>query len=95
MRSTLGRAGGVRFAAAVFTNLTQDHLDFHSTMEDYFLAKRLLFLPEGGPPPGVSVVNVGDSYGRRLAGEIGPGRSRSPWTTPRPRRSRSRCGPRR
>ncbi len=66
----LGRAGGVRFAAAVFTNLTQDHLDFHPTMEDYFLAKRLLFLPGEGPPPGVSVVNVGDPYGRRLANEI-------------------------
>jgi UDP-N-acetylmuramoyl-L-alanyl-D-glutamate--2,6-diaminopimelate ligase len=66
----LGRAGGVRFAAAVFTNLTQDHLDFHPTMEDYFLAKRVLFLPGEGPPPGVSVINVGDPYGRRLAGEI-------------------------
>ncbi len=66
----LGRAGGIRFAAAVFTNLTQDHLDFHPTMEDYFQAKRLLFLPESGPRPGVSVINVGDPYGRRLAGEV-------------------------
>jgi UDP-N-acetylmuramoyl-L-alanyl-D-glutamate--2,6-diaminopimelate ligase len=66
----LGRAGGISFAAAVFTNLTQDHLDFHPSMEDYFLAKRLLFLPGEGSPPGVSVVNVGDSYGRRLASEI-------------------------
>jgi UDP-N-acetylmuramoyl-L-alanyl-D-glutamate--2,6-diaminopimelate ligase len=66
----LARAGGIRFAAAVFTNLTQDHLDFHPTMEDYFLAKRLLFLPGEGPPPRVSVVNVGDPYGRRLAGGI-------------------------
>ena len=41
----LGRAGGIHFAAAIFTNLTQDHLDFHATMEDYFQAKRLLFLP--------------------------------------------------
>ncbi len=40
-------------------------------MEDYFLAKRLLFLPGEGPAPGVSVVNVGDPYGRRLAREIG------------------------
>ncbi|HEV3319004.1 MAG TPA: UDP-N-acetylmuramoyl-L-alanyl-D-glutamate--2,6-diaminopimelate ligase [Solirubrobacteraceae bacterium] len=70
---SLGRAGGIRFAAAVFTNLTQDHLDFHPSMEDYFLAKRLLFLPGEGPPPGVSVVNVGDPYGRRLAAEIGAG----------------------
>ncbi|HEY2536644.1 MAG TPA: UDP-N-acetylmuramoyl-L-alanyl-D-glutamate--2,6-diaminopimelate ligase [Solirubrobacteraceae bacterium] len=66
----LGRAGGIRFAAAVFTNLTQDHLDFHPSMEDYFLAKRLLFLPGEGAPPEVSVVNVGDPYGRRLAGEL-------------------------
>ncbi|MGA9285349.1 MAG: UDP-N-acetylmuramoyl-L-alanyl-D-glutamate--2,6-diaminopimelate ligase [Solirubrobacteraceae bacterium] len=42
----LGRTDGTRFAAAVFTNLTQDHLDFHPTMEDYFQAKRRLF----GPP---------------------------------------------
>jgi UDP-N-acetylmuramoyl-L-alanyl-D-glutamate--2,6-diaminopimelate ligase len=67
----LGRAGGIAFAAALFTNLTQDHLDFHPTMEDYFLAKRRLFLPaDGSPPPRVSVVNVGDPYGRRLAAEI-------------------------
>lgn len=71
----LGRAGGIRFVAAVFTNLTQDHLDFHPTMEDYFLAKRLLFLPGEGPPPGVSIVNVGDPYGRRLAEEIGGART--------------------
>ena len=67
----LGRAGGIAFAAALFTNLTQDHLDFHPTMEDYFLAKRRLFLPaDGSPRPRVSVVNVGDPYGRRLAAEI-------------------------
>jgi UDP-N-acetylmuramoyl-L-alanyl-D-glutamate--2,6-diaminopimelate ligase len=62
----LGRADGIHFAAAIFTNLTQDHLDFHATMEDYFQAKRRLFAAD----PGVSVVNVGDPYGRRLAGEI-------------------------
>jgi UDP-N-acetylmuramoyl-L-alanyl-D-glutamate--2,6-diaminopimelate ligase len=69
----LGRAAAIPFAAALFTNLTQDHLDFHPTMEDYFLAKRRLFDPDGaggGPPPGVSVVNVADPYGRRLAGEL-------------------------
>jgi len=66
----LGRAHGIKFAAAIFTNLTQDHLDFHETMEDYYQAKRRLFLPDDGPPPGVSVVNVGDAYGRRLAREI-------------------------
>jgi UDP-N-acetylmuramoyl-L-alanyl-D-glutamate--2,6-diaminopimelate ligase len=67
----LGRADAVRFAAAVFTNLTQDHLDFHPTMEEYFLAKRRLFLPpRGGAPPRVAVVNVDDAYGRRLADEL-------------------------
>lgn len=65
----LHRADAVRFAAAIFTNLTQDHLDFHPTMEDYFLAKRRLF----GTRPGVSVVNVDDPYGRRLADELGEG----------------------
>ncbi len=67
----LGRTEGVRFAAAVFTNLTQDHLDFHETMEDYFQAKRLLFV--GGEPlarPGIVVVNLDDPYGRRLAAEL-------------------------
>jgi len=59
----LGRADGIHFAAAIFTNLTQDHLDFHPTMEDYYLAKRELF--DAGP--GVAVVNVDDPYGRRLA----------------------------
>jgi UDP-N-acetylmuramoyl-L-alanyl-D-glutamate--2,6-diaminopimelate ligase len=62
----LGRAEGIHFAAAIFTNLTQDHLDFHTSMEDYFRAKRRLFEAK----PGVSVVNVGDPYGWRLAQEI-------------------------
>jgi UDP-N-acetylmuramoyl-L-alanyl-D-glutamate--2,6-diaminopimelate ligase len=62
----LGRTDGTRFAVGVFTNLTQDHLDFHPTMEDYFLAKRTLFAAglRG------AVVNVDDPYGRRLAGEL-------------------------
>ncbi len=62
----LGRVDGVAFSAAVFTNLTQDHLDFHDTMEDYFAAKRLLFESE----PGVSIVNIDDEYGRRLASDF-------------------------
>jgi UDP-N-acetylmuramoyl-L-alanyl-D-glutamate--2,6-diaminopimelate ligase len=61
----LGRVSGISFACRIFTNLTQDHLDFHETMEDYFLAKRRLF-EEGG----LAVVNIDDEYGRRLAGEI-------------------------
>jgi UDP-N-acetylmuramoyl-L-alanyl-D-glutamate--2,6-diaminopimelate ligase len=62
----LGRAEGIHFACRVFTNLTQDHLDFHETMENYYLAKRRLF-ESSGPP---SVVNLDDESGRRLADEI-------------------------
>ena len=61
----LGRVAGIRFACRVFTNLTQDHLDFHETMDAYFAAKRRLF-----EEPGLSVVNVDDEYGRRLAAEV-------------------------
>lgn len=64
----LGRVSGVRFAAAVFTNLTQDHLDFHGSMEDYFRAKRLLFV--GPVAARLKVLNVADPYGRRLAAEL-------------------------
>ncbi|MGH2911106.1 MAG: UDP-N-acetylmuramoyl-L-alanyl-D-glutamate--2,6-diaminopimelate ligase [Solirubrobacteraceae bacterium] len=67
----LGRTDAVRFAVAIFTNLTQDHLDFHSTMEDYFQAKRRLFMPRvADTKPGVAVVNLDDPYGRRLADEL-------------------------
>jgi UDP-N-acetylmuramoyl-L-alanyl-D-glutamate--2,6-diaminopimelate ligase len=62
----LHRAGSIHFELALFTNLTQDHLDFHADMEDYFRAKRLLF--EMGPE--AAVVNVDDEYGRRLAAEF-------------------------
>jgi UDP-N-acetylmuramoyl-L-alanyl-D-glutamate--2,6-diaminopimelate ligase len=63
---TLHRADAIHFEVAIFTNLTQDHLDFHADMEDYFLAKRKLF--EAGPK--TAVVNVDDPYGRRLASEF-------------------------
>jgi UDP-N-acetylmuramoyl-L-alanyl-D-glutamate--2,6-diaminopimelate ligase len=63
---SLRRADGIRFAAAVFTNLTQDHLDFHPDMEAYFRAKRLLF----EATPGVRIANADDPYGRRLAEEF-------------------------
>ncbi len=62
----LHRADAIHFEVALFTNLTQDHLDFHADMEDYFAAKRRLF--EVGP--GTAIVNVDDPYGRRLAGEF-------------------------
>jgi len=63
--SQLGRLDGIRFSSLAFTNLTQDHLDLHGTMEAYFEAKRRLFL-EGRPP---AAINVGDSWGRKLAGD--------------------------
>jgi UDP-N-acetylmuramoyl-L-alanyl-D-glutamate--2,6-diaminopimelate ligase len=62
--SELHRLDCVRFAVLVFTNLSQDHLDFHGDMESYFRAKRRLFT---GRP---AVVNIGDEYGRRLAAEL-------------------------
>jgi UDP-N-acetylmuramoyl-L-alanyl-D-glutamate--2,6-diaminopimelate ligase len=66
-----GRTDGVRFAVAAFTNLTQDHLDFHAGMEEYFEAKRLLFVPgEGRATPALAVVNTDDGYGERLAQEL-------------------------
>jgi UDP-N-acetylmuramoyl-L-alanyl-D-glutamate--2,6-diaminopimelate ligase len=64
--SELHRLDRVRFAALAFTNLGQDHLDFHETMERYFEAKRRLFV-EGRPP---AAVNIGDEYGRRLVDEL-------------------------
>jgi UDP-N-acetylmuramoyl-L-alanyl-D-glutamate--2,6-diaminopimelate ligase len=60
----LGRVAGTAFDVAVFTNLSQDHLDFHADMEDYFRAKASLFMP-----PVLGVVNIDDRYGRRLAAE--------------------------
>src|ERR671917_1799983 len=63
----LGRADAIHWAAAIFTNLTQDHLDFHPTMEEYFAAKCKLFV-DGRPQ--VAVVNIDDPYGVRLAAEL-------------------------
>jgi UDP-N-acetylmuramoyl-L-alanyl-D-glutamate--2,6-diaminopimelate ligase len=63
---SLHRADAVHWAVAVFTNLTQDHLDFHADMEEYFLAKRRLL--EQATEQGVPlIVNVDDPYGARLA----------------------------
>ncbi|MCW2991529.1 MAG: UDP-N-acetylmuramyl-tripeptide synthetase [Solirubrobacterales bacterium] len=62
----LHRADAIHWAVAVFTNLTQDHLDFHADMEDYFAAKRRLF--EAGPA--AMVINVEDPYGARLAADF-------------------------
>ena len=64
------RAAGVDFDAVVFTNLTRDHLDFHKDLDDYYAAKRRLFLPaEARNGAATAVVNVGDEYGRALARE--------------------------
>jgi UDP-N-acetylmuramoyl-L-alanyl-D-glutamate--2,6-diaminopimelate ligase len=63
----LHRVEGLRFASAAFTNLSQDHLDFHADMEDYFAAKRLLFQPERLAK---GAINVDDSYGRTLLDEV-------------------------
>jgi len=65
--SELGRLDGVHFGALAFTNLGQDHLDFHGTPERYFAAKRRLFV-EGERPP--AAINVSDEHGRRLADEL-------------------------
>ena len=64
----LGRVYGLQFQTAVFTNLTQDHLDFHRTMEDYFAAKQLLFTGSGGPPPRYAVINRDDEWGKKAGG---------------------------
>ncbi len=63
----LHRADAIHFAVAIFTNLTQDHLDFHRTMEDYFQAKRRLFVEA---EPAVALLNLDDPYGARLAAEL-------------------------
>ncbi len=63
------RVEGSAFACTVFTNLTQDHLDFHGSMEEYYQAKRLLFTDH--PRLVEAVVNVDDSWGRQLAPDLG------------------------
>jgi UDP-N-acetylmuramoyl-L-alanyl-D-glutamate--2,6-diaminopimelate ligase len=62
-----GRAAGVNFDVAVFTNFTRDHLDYHGTMEQYFAAKRLLFDGSVYPAPRVAVINADDKRGEELA----------------------------
>jgi UDP-N-acetylmuramoyl-L-alanyl-D-glutamate--2,6-diaminopimelate ligase len=69
--STLKRLLGVRFRALIFTNLSQDHLDFHGTMEEYFDAKRHLFTePDVDGKRTPAVINVGDPHGQALAQEL-------------------------
>ncbi len=71
--SAKGRLDETRFAVLVFTNLTQDHLDFHGTMDEYFAAKRALF-----DQAEHAVVNVGDPWGQRLAQDLPRARTFTP-----------------
>lgn len=64
---SLGRVAGTSFAVGGFTNLSQDHLDFHPTMEDYFAAKTALFTPDSPVAAATAVICVDDEWGRRMA----------------------------
>ncbi len=69
----LGRLDGCQFDLGVFTNLTQDHLDYHGNLEQYYLAKRILFerlLPASSKANPAAIINVDDRYGKRLFSEI-------------------------
>ncbi|MBM5800589.1 MAG: UDP-N-acetylmuramoyl-L-alanyl-D-glutamate--2,6-diaminopimelate ligase [Cyanobacteria bacterium K_DeepCast_35m_m2_023] len=68
------RVAGTRFSGAVFTNLTQDHLDYHPSMESYFAAKCALFDPALLTAGTRAIVNGDDPWGARLAAELGPQR---------------------
>ncbi len=75
------RAAAIDFDAVVFSNLTRDHLDFHKDLDDYFAAKRRLFLPdEARNGHAVAIVNIGDEFGRRLAAECRPLYGDDLWT---------------
>jgi UDP-N-acetylmuramoyl-L-alanyl-D-glutamate--2,6-diaminopimelate ligase len=64
----MDRLWGCHFHAAVFTNLTREHMDYHKTFEDYFAAKRRLFEGIGAGAPEVAVLNAHDGYGKQLVG---------------------------
>lgn len=66
----MGRVAGLNFDAALFTNLSRDHLDFHADFEDYYQAKKLLFTENLKPGYRNAVINIDDEYGRRLAEEL-------------------------
>jgi UDP-N-acetylmuramoyl-L-alanyl-D-glutamate--2,6-diaminopimelate ligase len=63
----LNRVSGIKFDVAIFTNLTQDHLDFHGSMENYFAAKALLFTPEFSKQ---AIICTDDEWGIKLAGQV-------------------------
>lgn len=60
------RVWGLQFSAAVFTNLTRDHLDYHQDFESYFSAKRKLFEGQGAPPPELGIINLDDAWSQKL-----------------------------
>jgi UDP-N-acetylmuramoyl-L-alanyl-D-glutamate--2,6-diaminopimelate ligase len=65
---TMDRLWGLHFAAAVFTNLTREHMDYHKTFEDYFAAKKTLFTGTGAGAPDTAIINIDDAYGKKLLG---------------------------
>ncbi|HXA81020.1 MAG TPA: UDP-N-acetylmuramoyl-L-alanyl-D-glutamate--2,6-diaminopimelate ligase [Opitutaceae bacterium] len=64
------RVLGLQFSAAIFTNLTRDHLDYHKTLDAYFAVKTRLFTGETGPVPRLAVVNLDDPHGAELVAKI-------------------------
>lgn len=64
------RVSRIPFKVAAFTNLTQDHLDYHPSIEDYFEVKARLFTGANGVPPEVAVINIDDPWGRRLLSRL-------------------------
>jgi UDP-N-acetylmuramoyl-L-alanyl-D-glutamate--2,6-diaminopimelate ligase len=73
----MDRVWGCHFAAAIFTNLTHDHMNFHGTFNAYFAAKRRLFEGTGAGPASASIVNIDDPWGRRLFEQITGERQRA------------------
>ncbi|MCQ9342281.1 UDP-N-acetylmuramoyl-L-alanyl-D-glutamate--2,6-diaminopimelate ligase [Corynebacterium kozikiae] len=69
---SLGRVDGTEFSVGGFSNLSQDHLDFHSTMEDYFQAKACLFAPDSPLRAQAQVIMVDDQWGQKMAHLAGP-----------------------
>ena len=80
----LHRADAIHFEVAIFTNLTQDHLDFHADMEDYFQAKRMLFEAGRGPRSSTSTIPTGAAWPR--SSSASPSRPKAPKPTSSPRR---------
>ncbi len=71
---TQRRTAGTQFSVGIFMNLTQDHMDYHKDMESYYQAKKQLFLDmiAEGARKAIAVINIDDSYGRRLSEELSP-----------------------